>query len=528
MRVAAIDVGTNSVHLVVAEISPDGEMSIIEKQRAQVELGSGGLDGRELRPQAQDRAVAALAGFREVCDLLRVESIHCAATSAVREASNGVDFCRRVKAETGIHVRIITGLDEARLIHLGAAPHLDFSKGPVVLVDIGGGSTEIILCDAEHAHVRASVPLGHLRATELFRREDPMAASEVTAIRAWAKKALAPLKSRFHPDDVRQVVGTSGTIRALARMASLERGEHPPEHDHGLVLHRAELESFIKRFRKHPASRLARIPGFDERRRQTLPAGAVVLLEVLRFLDVAQVQTSAYALREGLLIDWVRRHRPELERSRSEADPRRRSVLGMMDRYGTDQAHARHIADLAVRLFDATSHLHRLRVDDRRTLEFAALVHDIGHHISGEDHHKHGEYLVRNTRMRGFTAPEIDELALIVLHHRGRVPKKADLQRLPAEAQARVRVLSALVAIADGSDRGHDRNTQDLGVQVEGRDVRLTLRTQGSGHLERWAVVQRAKALEAALDVHVSVQVQPEVEVVSDEDSARAAGPGVM
>lgn len=519
LRVGAIDVGTNSVHLVVADLTPDGGISVIEKQRRQVALGEGGLDGRRLTRDAMERALAALIDFRQTCRVLEVQDIHCAATSAVREAENGVEFCKRVKAETGIHVRIIHGLDEARLIYLGARPHVDFSSGRALLVDLGGGSTEFVLCDPHSAHVRASLPLGHLRATELHRTQDPISREEIKAIREWTRETLRPLSARLHPGDVASVVGTSGTIRCLARMATLQRGGRPTEHDHGLVLTRKEIERFIRRFQKIPSQKLSKkIPGMDDRRQQTLPAGAVVVSEILRFIAKDELVTSAYSLRDGLIVDWVQRNQPELERSRLEADPRRRTVMSVMDRYTVDATHANHVARIALALFDGTAPLHRLRADDRRLLEFAALLHDVGHHIAGEDHHKHGQYLIRNTRMSGFTAPEIDELALIVRYHRGKRPKKRDLARLDEEAQSRVRVLSALVAVADGFDRGHDHNVTDMDVTLDDAGLHLTATTRGPAHLEQWAVVRRSKTLSSALGVPVTVDVTAGAALTSQED----------
>lgn len=508
MRVAAIDIGTNSVHLLIADISPDGDIAVVEKQRVQVELGEGGLvDG--LTPAAIERGLTALHQFRSACDSLEVEAIHCAATSAVREASNGVAFCRRVKAETGIHVRIISGLDEARLIYLGARPHLDFSEGRVLLVDLGGGSTEFILCDAEVAYVRASLPLGHLRAAAHQSARGTPSAKTIARIRAWAREVLGELAPRVQPSEVARMVGTSGTFRTLARIATFERGELPTEHDDGLVLRADELEGFLARLPKLSVSKLTSMPGMDARRKETLPAGAAVIAEIMAFAKVEHLTTSAYALRDGLIVDWIQRHRPDLERSRTEADPRRRSVLSVMERYAVDTVHAESTAALAIELFDATAARHNLPDEDRRLLEFAALLHDVGHHIAGEDHHKHGAYLLRHTRMSGFTAPEIDAMAEIVLHHRGKVPKKRELARLGPEAEHRVRVLAALLAVADGFDRGHDNNTQSMRATLHADVLDLHAVTSGPAHLEQWAVLQRKEALERALEVQINVRVEP-------------------
>ncbi|MFT7521849.1 MAG: exopolyphosphatase/guanosine-5'-triphosphate,3'-diphosphate pyrophosphatase, partial [Kiritimatiellia bacterium] len=478
MRVGAIDVGTNSVHLLVADVASNGSFQVVEKQRRQVELGSGGLGKNRLTPKAWLRGMKALTEFAQVCHGFGVAEIYCAATSAVREAQNGSAFCKDVKLTTGIHVRVISGLDEARLIYLGARPHLDYTKGRVLLFDLGGGSTEFILCDAETAHVRASLPVGHIRATESFRSNNPMTAQEVQAIRGATRTALEPLLQRIHPDDIGRVVGTSGTVRCLARMATQARGDDRPEHDDGLVLHAHELQSLIGIMCERSTNRLTSLPGMDNRRKGTLPAGAVIVSEILNILKQSDLVTSDYALRDGLIADWSNKHQPELDDMRLVPDPRRRSVLNTMRRFNVDTSHAKRIARMSLQLFDATAPRHHLRIDDRRLLEFTALLHDIGHHISGEDHHRHGQYILRHTRMSGFTQPEINQMAFIVRHHRGKIARTRDLASLEDESKRRVRILAGMVAIAEALDRGHDANAKLLQVELQGDALKLGVKTR--------------------------------------------------
>lgn len=508
MRVGAIDIGTNSVHLLVAEVSPEGRISVVEHAREQVELGAGEFTAHRLTPEAFKRGIDALRLFKHACDSLNVEDVHVAATSAVREAENGAEFCAEVKEQTGIHVRVISGLDEARLVYLGARSAIDFSEGRVLLFDLGGGSTEFVLCDHEQALVMESLPLGHIRLADAFgdltdedRRRD---------LKTHVQQLLQPLLSRVRGSDFTSIIGTSGTVRTLARIATLRRGDPMPEHEHGLVLRRTELEDLVRVFKTRPPSTWSQIPGMDEKRRRTLPAGAILVRELLKALNKETMLTSERSLRDGLIVDWILKHRPELDISKSVADPRRRSVLAAMARYGVDDGHARATAEIAVRIFDATARKHQLAVDDRRTLEFAAMLHDLGHHIDGEEHHRHGQYLIRHTRMPGFTAPELAVIGNIVRYHRAGKPKLRHVEyaALSVRDQERVRVLSAIVRLADGLDRGHHRNVVHLEVALDTESLRIRAWTREPGDLERWAAVQRTGALADVLGVPILIEVE--------------------
>lgn len=522
MRVGAIDIGTNSVHLLVADVTPDGEILVVEKDRVQVQLGSGGLGARILTDDAMTRGIEALASFRLACDSLGVEDIHAAATSAVREASNGAAFCKAVKARTGIHVRMVSGVDEARLIYLGARSAVDFTMGRALLFDLGGGSTEFILCDAEQALITLSLPLGHIRLTDAFRAADPFSDAERRGMRARIQAELQPLVQRVHGDDFRSLIGTSGTVRTLARMATLARNEKPPDHDHGLLLHRRELEELIKAFQTLPSSELDRLPGMDMRRRQTLPAGAVLVREVMKALGKNTLVTSERSLRDGLLVDWALHHRPEIALSGKAPDPRRRAVLVAMERYQVDEAHAQHVASTAEALFDGTANLHGLRVDDRHLLRSAAMLHDIGHHIASKDHHKHGWYLLRNIRMYGFTAPEIALMSVLVRFHSGARPKSnnAELKSLSPDDQRRAWVLIGLLRLADALDRSHDQLIQDVKVDVSEEEVRVTAIASQRADLERWAAPRRSVLLANTLGRPVTIHIVDATDASTTMDDA--------
>lgn len=507
MKLATIDVGTNSVQLFIAEVRADGTVSPVAKERRGVQLGAGGMSRGVLTDEAMGRGIDALRDFAALCESHGVEAVAAAATSAVREAANGEAFVRRVEAETGLRVRVISGVEEARLIYLGARSSLDFSRGRVLLFDLGGGSCEIALCDANGPVDLHSVPIGHLRLSEAFHREDPIAAREVSAIRAEIAKHLEPIRARIRPEDAGMIVGQGSVAKALARMGTLGRGETMPNREHGLVLEKKDLDRLLKAFRDLPARQHAQIPGFEAKRR-TLPTGAIIVRELMAAFGKSEIVTSDRSLRDGLVVDWILTHRPELALAEAFSDPRERSVALAAQRYGHDEGHAQQVEHLALTLFDALASLHRLRIDDRRLLAFAARLHDIGHHIHEVDHHRHGQYLIENIRMDGFVAREVAVLANTVRYHRGSSPKAshAPYQGLSGDDKERVRKLGGLLRLADALDASHRQFVRSLDVSVEPTTIRIDVHIRTGGDLEHWAAAARRDLLEEALGRSVALR----------------------
>jgi exopolyphosphatase / guanosine-5'-triphosphate,3'-diphosphate pyrophosphatase len=514
VRVAAIDVGTNSIHLLVADIQPDGSVQFVEKSRAQVELGSGGLSEALITPEAFERGLTAMRSFKDTCDNFGVTDITAAATSAVREASNGNNFVKTIREKTGVHIRPISGQQEAQLIYLGAREAIDFSNGRTLVFDLGGGSTEFILCDVEQPLVLESLPLGHIRLADTCHLSDPLSDEDYAQLKAAANEQLDRLRRRVQPEDFRTLIGTSGAARCLARMATIARGDALPEHNHGLVVNREEIDYFVREFRRLPRSQYGDLPGIDNRRRRTLPAAAVIIRQLMKKLHKDRMVTSERSLRDGLIVDWILQHRPEVSLSKTVADPRRRAVLYLLQRYGAHESHSHQVARLALRIFDATGQIHGLRIDDRRTLEFATMLHDIGHHIAGKDHNKHGAYLIRHSRMYGFTAPEIEILANIVHYHRGSRPNASHKHyaKLNPQDRRRVKVLSGILRLADSLDRSHQQPVLDLTITTSEESIKLKALSRGPADLERWAAERRKSLLQSALNLPITVEIirQPE------------------
>ncbi|MGK0344622.1 MAG: exopolyphosphatase/guanosine-5'-triphosphate,3'-diphosphate pyrophosphatase, partial [Myxococcota bacterium] len=321
------------------------------------------------------------------------------------------------------------------------------------------------------------------------------------------RKRMKSLTRQVGPDDLGAIVGTSGTVRALARMEAMANGGAYPEHQHGMLLTRDGVDQLAATLSAATQAERSDIPGMDARRVRTLPSGAVLVQEVLEAFDKPLLVTSNRSLRDGLIVDWILNNKPELTLSRQLADPRSRSVRATMERYGADIDHADSVANTAQALFDATGPVHRLRIDDRRLLTFAAHLHDVGHHIAGRGHDKRGAYLIRHTHMPGFTAPEVSVLERLVRYHSNKRPKSRHgrYAALGKADRKRVRILSSLLCLADAFDRGHHQNLIEIDIQLHKRKLTIRATPHQSPDLERWATDRRKRRVEDALDIEVDI-----------------------
>lgn len=506
MRLAAIDIGTNSVHMIVVRVRSDFSFEVIDREKEMVRLGAGGLDGRQLTRAAQTAALQALSKFERIARSHQVDEILAAATSATREAENGGAFLKAIARQTGIRPRIITGTEEARLIHLAAVYGVD-TPNTAVVIDIGGGSVEITLGTGREVRHARSFKLGVIRLTERFVTSDPMSRRDerrlVKFIGAEVNKHLATLTR----EGFDRVIGTSGTILSLGAMATaLDRGAAPTE-----IRNLRVSAKSLKRLRKHVTAidleeRLA-LPGLDPRRADLAGAGAVLLDTLVGTLGADEITLCDLALREGLVLDYIQRHRRTITRVDRYPDIRRRSVLELAERCHWEADHARQVARTALALFDQTRHLHNSGDREREWLEYASLLHDIGNHISYERHHRHSHYLIKNGDLRGFEPDEIEVMALVARYHRRGRPKRdhAGYGDLAPDLRRTVRLLAAFLRLAETLDRSRHGVVQSISIRDRGHDLRLHLEAAGDAELEVWASRRQLSVLEKELGRPIAV-----------------------
>lgn len=458
---AAIDVGTNSIHMVVVKINAAiPAFTIIDKEKETVRLGDFSEDGN-LSEEAMTRGIDALKRCRAIAESFRAEDIIAVATSAVREAKNGQDFLERVKREVGLSVNCISGTEEARRIYLGVLSGMEFHQRPHAVIDIGGGSTELLLGTGEIHRFLSSTKVGAVRLTASSVSTDPLSEKEYIELSAYVRGRMEPtieeLKRHLNPGETLQLVGTSGTAECLASLVAHERLGVVPDPLNGFQMSLQELKTWTERLRKMTLEKRLELPEMSERRAEIIVAGAIILQETMALLDADNLIICERALREGVVVDWMLTHGLIENRMQFQSSVRERSVRATADKYHVPLEASDRVADFALALFDATKrHIHNWGNPERELLWAAAMLHNSGHYISHSSHHKHSYYLIRNGELLGYTEAEIEVIANIARYHRKSLPKKKheNLRGLTTKYHRQlVEGLSAMLRIAVALDR---------------------------------------------------------------------------
>jgi exopolyphosphatase / guanosine-5'-triphosphate,3'-diphosphate pyrophosphatase len=526
MRIAAIDIGTNSVHMIVVRVRPDLSFEVVDREKVMVRLGAGGLDGRKLTTEAMSSALQALSKFKRLAESHAVDEILAAATSATREAENGGEFLAEIERQTGIRPRVISGTEEARLIHQAAVYGVDVGSARAVVIDVGGGSVEITLGNAAAIQLARSFKVGVIRLTERFVRTDPLSGRDERRLVKHILGEVSRHLEQINATGFDRVIGTSGTILSLGAVAATAaRGTPPPE----LRNLRVSAKQ-IRRLRKEVTAldlegRLA-IPGLDPRRADLVVAGAVLLDTILRGLDAEELTLCDLALREGLVLDYIRRNKRQIAQVDRIPDIRRRSTIELAERCNYFAEHAQQVARLALAIFDQTRAIHGLTDREREWLEYSALMHDLGVHISYPRHHRHSYYLIKNGDLRGFDPDEIEVMALVARYHRRGTPKKShqEYSHLTSRLRRTIRLLSSILRIAESLDRSHAQVISGLELRDRGEDFLLQLHTSGDSELEVWATNRHVQPLEEILGRPVRLEAGNTAYVEQPEHVARVPG----
>ena len=500
MRIAAIDIGTNSIHMIVVQVRPDLSFEVIDREKDMVRLGAGGLDGRSLTPTAMAAALQTLSKFRRLAESHKVDEIIAAATSATREADNGGDFIAAVDRETGIKIKIIPGGEEARLIHLAAAYGVDVGSSSACVVDIGGGSVEVTFGTATQLKVGKSFKTGVIRLTEKFVKSDPLEKRDERRLVKHVQREMGAYLTDLAGKGIDRVIGTSGTILSLGALV-LVAGQGKVEEIRNQRVQAKALHRLRKQLVEADLQERLRIPGMDPRRADLSVAGAVLFDTILRGLGAAEFTLCDLALREGLVLDYIHRNQARIRKVNRYPDVRRRSIVELGERCNYWSEHAQQVARLALSIFDQTRSEHGLGDREREWLEFGALLHDVGVHISYERHHRHSYYLIKNGDLRGFEPHETEIIALIARYHRQALPKKTHegFDELEPAHRRVVKHLSAMVRLAEGLDRSHAQAVAGIDLYPRRSDYLARLRATGDAELELWAAHRHVEPLEKLL-----------------------------
>jgi exopolyphosphatase/guanosine-5'-triphosphate,3'-diphosphate pyrophosphatase len=511
VKIGAIDVGTNSIHLVMAEISPEGDFRILGREKEMVQLGKGGFVRHILTERAMSDGLATLKRFVKMAGLMGITRLKAVATSAVREARNGGDFVRRVRDELGLDLRVISPEEEARLIYLGVRHAVDLGEGDNLIIDIGGGSLEFIIGNAARADVLASVKLGASRLAEVFLRSDPPAAGEMKALRHHIEETLEPLVPRAGSRRLVRCIATSGTIQNVTTICAYRRGAQEIEPFMRLRVSRAEVKALLADLGQMTRAERSRIAGIQGPRVEAVIPATMLLHMIMRSFNLPEVEHCDMAIREGMLVDYISRHRARLRARATWPDPRARSVFQLAERCGYRRGHAEQVAALALSLFDQLAGRHGLDAGYRELLRYACLLHDVGYHISHESHHKHSYYLIRNGGLQGFSEPEVELIANLARYHRKGRPKKShySYQNLRKSDRPVLRRLIPLIRLANALDRTHYAVVESVTCRAEEGGVRILVHTNKDAELELWTAAQHRRTFEKEFGVALAIEPAP-------------------
>jgi exopolyphosphatase/guanosine-5'-triphosphate,3'-diphosphate pyrophosphatase len=525
LRIAAIDVGTNSIHMVIARVTAGAGLEVVDRERDVVQIGRGSWGSGRLSARAMRRTVEALGRYVQLARRHQVDHILCTATAAVREARNGGAFVQAAREATGILPHVIPAEEEGRLIWLGVRSALELPAEPSLIVDIGGGSVQLVVGNRDRLRLAAACPLGALRLTEERLADDPPSRRELQRLRRHVRRQSRDALAAVRDLRPRHVYGSSGSIHALAEAAHWLETGRPLARINGSTLDRGALERLTRRLETMSVAERLRIPGIDARRAEIIVPGAIVLLHVLEAVDADGMLLSDAGVREGLVMDYIASHPRELSSLERVEGLRQRSVLGLLGRFPVNEKHAQHVARLALALFDGLQVEHRLDAGARELLHHAALLHDVGAALGYDGHGEHSHYIIRNGNLRGFSTGEVEMIASVARFHGQRRPRKKVLRSLGLDKPQRrsVRWLAAILRIAEGLDRSHYQLARGLRVRRRNGAVSIVVRTRRDARLELWAARRRTQLLEKLLGKRVWLRPETAKEAVRPAIARRRA-----
>ena len=487
-RYAAVDIEVNSVRLEVAEVIGGGAPRILASDRQVTRLGASVFREGRVSAEALDLLCGVLATMAVTWKRYDVLSIRAVATAAVRDARNQAEFLARTSLALGADIEIISGQEEARLIHLGVQSRWPHPKERFLIIDIGGGSAEIILSEDDRVCAAFSKPLGAIRLQELFLRNDPPGPAELLRMEEYIEERIAPAVREIGRKRIDRVVGTSSTaaavVSAVSRIPRARREEADRRRASAAQMRRLYKDLSAIELRKRQ-----KIVGIGPRRAEIIIPGAAVLLHVLDAFRMPSLFYSGAGVRDGIIADLAARG---AGRELSRLTPEQRTMVeGMTERYGVSLRHAQKVARLANDLFHDIQSVHQMTPPLGPLLEASAYLHDVGHFVSDTRHHKHSYYLVANSDMPGFNLTERGIIANLCRYHRKNMPapEHDSFQTLSPEYRHAVNVLTPLLRLADSLDRGNGQKVRSVECVVYEREIVVSLHAQASAgiELELWA-----------------------------------------
>ncbi|MEX0845727.1 MAG: Ppx/GppA phosphatase family protein, partial [Balneolaceae bacterium] len=495
-RIAAIDLGTNSFHAIIVDVYSDGSFRTLDKLKEMVELAKGGV-GKRLSEAAFKRGIKALRNIKRLADSYECEAILAYATSAIREAENGGEFIQKSIDDLGIKINAIPGKMEAELIGTAVRHGVKLSNKPVLMVDIGGGSVEFILGNDSEFFFTASKKIGVSRMTEIFTPSDPITPDDIQKLEAHYEDQVRDIAQAFAQNRTDTIIGSSGTMENIAQIISIRKHKSTEVTLNEMEFSAADFREFYNYFIKLDSNKRKKVAGLDLKRIGFINTGVVLLDFLIRKFNIKKVKISSQALREGIIIRHLKKEMIGLPWTGIFADPRRRSVFELLRKTDWHETHSRHVANMALTIFDALEDDMELKIEDRELLEYASYLHDIGYYISHSKHHKHALYIIRNSDLKGFKEEEIEIMANVARYHRRSTPKKrhGEYWKLNPGVRKRIKKLSGILRVADGLDRSHYQNVKDIEVHSGKKEITINIWTMDEPYLEIWGAERKSQLL---------------------------------
>lgn len=503
-KLAAIDIGSNSIKLAIIEAAASDSFTVILQERERVRLGET-LKTRFISPEDIQKSADAIAKFRSIAESRDVRSILAVATASVREAHNSADFVKEVEKKTGVKVEVLSSIEEARLIGIAAQQNVRLNKGSLLNVDIGGGSTELSLMTDGAPEKLFSMKLGAVGLKEKFLFSNPPKEKEIKALRDEIALALDRPTRELDGKKWQISTGTSGTILNLASLLNFQTVQSMNKF---AEIPYKRLIGLNQMLAKLPLEERGKLPDISPQRAEVIVAGGQILEGVMRALKIQTLQPCSFALREGVIIDYLREIETESLPPVPDVEDRNlRGVFAIGRRYGYEENHALQVSLLAEKIFDSLSVAYKLQRHQRTLLSAAAILHDVGFHISHESHHKHSFYLIIHSELTGFSELERQIIANIARYHRGSLPrdKHSDFMELSEKDRDLVWKLGAILRLSDALDRSYENKVKD--IRLTGSKQNLTLEIIGHNNIESelQAVEKKKDMFETAFTCKLAV-----------------------
>ena len=508
MKLAAIDIGTNSIHMIIAEVTSHNSFDILDREKEMAKLGVGVFASNHISDRAFKVGLETIDRYVQLADKLDVDEIITAATSAIREAHNGEAFLNEVVARTNLRPRIISGKEEARLIFLAVRNSIALEQERALVLDIGGGSTEAVIGDRNKIWFKDSMPLGVLRLLDMFEDKGSVGVEGRSVLEAHIGFVAKQIFDKIHRIGFDRVIGTSGTIRTMGEAAHIAAGGESLHSVNAQVVPLEDIAKLTQKLLKMELEERAEVAEISDKRADAIHLGGVLLVQLLEMAKVPEITLCDASLREGMILDYIERHSQEVVSFPEPENLRVRKAAHLVYKYESDWEENSHVANLALQIFDQTQEIHEYGDFEREILEFAALLHDIGQFISFRKHHKNSRYILKQTDPRGFTDEEMLLIGHLVRYHCKAEPSKKHkkFKQLDKPHRHIVKLLSGILRIAVALNKTKNRRVEQIACRVSPENLEINVSGAENLEVEIWAAQRSRHVLAKVLNRQVKIQ----------------------